>query len=84
MALGYFFLTVFCLFTSPQSYLELRIPLMLAALLAALIGLGFFVSACAPQIQAIKNWFLEMVQLMRLARELPPHPTALREETLRK
>ncbi len=64
MALGYFFLAVFCVFTCSQGFLQLfYIPLLLAALAAALMGLGFLFSACAPQFQALKNWLVQMVCL---------------------
>ena len=78
MALGYFFLAVFCIFTSTQSFLVLfRIPLLLAALAAALAGLGFLFGACAAQFQARKNW---LVQMVRLARQPPTHPSTFRED----
>ena len=40
IALGYFFLAMFCIFTSAQSFYELRILLLLAALAAVLAGFG--------------------------------------------
>ena len=77
MALGYFFLAVFCVFTSTQSIFEFRVPLLLVALGAALTGLGFLFSACAAQFQAGKNW---LVQMVRLARQPPTHPSTFRED----
>ena len=78
MALGYFFLSVFCIFTCSQGFLVLYcIPLLLAALAAALMGLGFLFSACAAQFQAGKNW---LVQLVRLAQQPPAHPSTFRED----
>lgn len=69
LALGYFFLAVFCIFTCSQGFLQLfYIPLLLAALAAALMGLGFLLSACAPQFPAVKKW---LVQMVRVAQEPP-------------
>lgn len=69
LALGYFFLAVFCIFTCSQGFLQLfYIPLLLAALAAALMGLGFLLSACAPQFPAVKKW---LVQMVRMAQEPP-------------
>jgi len=69
MALGYFFLSVFCVFTSSQGYLNMfRIPLFMVALVAALMGLGYFIIACAAQFQMARSWLLQMV---RLAKQSP-------------
>ena len=68
MALGYFFLSVFCVFATTQGYLELFcIPLLLVALVAALMGIGFLMSAWAGQFQTAKRWLLQMVQLEQQA-----------------
>ncbi len=68
IALGYFFLSVFCIFTSSQGYLELFcIPLLLVALVAALMGIGFLMSAWAGQFQAARKWLLQMVHLAQQA-----------------
>ena len=79
MALGYFFLAVFCIFTGSQVF-GFRIPLLLAALAAALTGVGFLLSACAVQFQAAKNWLVQMWRLIPLARQLPTHPSTFRED----
>ncbi|MDB5346397.1 MAG: hypothetical protein JWP89_4774 [Schlesneria sp.] len=83
MALGYFFLAAFCLFACGHSALPLQLPLLMAGLAAVLVGAVFFVSACAPRIlailKAITNWFVETGRLVPLARELPPHRSALQE-----
>lgn len=76
MALGYFFLAVFCLFTSSQ-ILQLQGPLLLAALFAAFTGVGFFLNACAEQIQAAKKWLLQI--FWRLVRE-SEHPSNYRDK----
>lgn len=65
MALGYFFLSVFCVFASPQVQLRFQIPLLLVALISALMGIGFLMIAWAPQFQAARRWVLEMVRLAR-------------------
>ena len=76
LALGYFFLSVFCIFTSSQSF-QLCIPLLTAALVAAILGLVFFFSACAP---LVHNWLVEGARLVRLARELPTHPSTFEND----
>lgn len=64
MALGYFFLAVFCLFTSAQDRLWwCSTPLLLAAAGAALIGCGFLWSACAHLLPAVKTGLVKMVHL---------------------
>jgi hypothetical protein len=70
IALGYFFLAVFCIFTSAQSFYELRIPLLLAALAAALAGFGILFSPFAARLQACKTW---LVHMFNLARQPPVH-----------
>lgn len=68
MAFGYFFLSVFCIFTSSQGYLELFcIPLLLVAVVASLMGIGFLMSAWAPQLHAVRKWLLQMVRLAQQA-----------------
>lgn len=85
MALGYFFLSAFCLFACGHSALPLQLPLLLAGLAAVLMGSVFFVSAsaCVPRIlatyKAITNWFVETARLVPLARELPPHRSAMQK-----
>ena len=63
MALGYFFLSVFCIFTSSQGYLPLRMPLLIVSLLAALMGIGFLMSAWAAQFQTAWSWWLQLVRV---------------------
>ena len=70
LALGYFFLAVFCVFVSPNSYSFLRFPLLLAAFTAALAGCGILLSACAVQLHAGKTW---LVQIIRKAQQPPVH-----------
>lgn len=77
MALGYFFLAVFCVFTSAQSFIAFRTPLLIAALVAALAGLGFLASACSGQLQAAKKW---VVHLLQIARQPPVHRRDATEE----
>lgn len=82
MALGYFFLSAFCLFACGHSSPPLQLPLLLAGLAAALAGVTFFVIACVPLIVAIKNSLIEFVKLIPLARELPPHRSVFQEDRL--
>jgi hypothetical protein len=69
LALGYFFLAIFCVFTSSQESLRMFTPpLTVAALAAALMGMGFLFSACAPLFPAVKDW---LVRQVRLAQQPP-------------
>ena len=63
MALAYFFLSVFCIFTSSQGYLQLRMPLLIVSLLAALMGIGFRMSAWAAQFLTAWRWWLQLVRM---------------------
>ena len=73
MALGYFFLAVFCWFTSFHARVNIElVVLRFAALAAALMGLGFLWSACAGTFRLSKEWLLPM---WRLAREPPVRST---------
>ncbi|QDU87076.1 hypothetical protein Pla175_04310 [Pirellulimonas nuda] len=76
MALGYFSLAVFCAFGSGQDSL-LRMHFLAAGLLAGLAGIGFLVSACAPQLHAVQVWLVGMV---RLARQPPLDASASADE----
>ena len=68
IALGYFFLSVFCIFTSSQGYLNMfRSLLLVVALLAALMGLGYLFIAWAAQFQATRSWLMQMVRLAQQA-----------------
>ena len=68
MALGYFFLSAFCLFACGHSALPLQLPLLLAGLAAVLMGSVFFVSAsaCVPRILATYK-------------AMPPHRSAMQK-----
>lgn len=73
IALGYFFLTMFCIFTSSQGYLErFRFQLCFLALLAALAGFGYLISACSSQISAI---WQRLENLFWLAQQQPTQST---------
>ena len=63
MALGYFFLSVFCIFASSQGYLQLQMPLLIVSLLAALMGFGFLMSAWAAQFLMAWRWWLQLVRV---------------------
>ena len=77
MALGYFFLAVFCVFTSDHSFIGLRLPLLLAALAATLAGVGYWLSAFAVTLQAGMTWF---VRMFHLARQSPVRESKLGDE----
>jgi hypothetical protein len=89
LALGYFFLAVFCILTSAHSFIELRLPLLLAAVLAIVVGTGYIarplseiLSHIARQLLSIPGWIAKMI---RLAQE-PPHrgPVANDEKNFEK
>lgn len=65
MALGYFSLSVFCVFASPQVQLGFQFLLHVVALFSALMGIGFLMIAWAPHFQTARGWVLEMVRLAR-------------------
>ena len=81
MALGYFFLAVFCVFTSAHSFRELLLPLLLAALAATLAGVGYLLSVCAVTLQAWKTWLSHwFVRMFHLARQPPVRESKLGDE----
>lgn len=63
MALEYFSLSVLCIFTSSQGSLQLRVPPLVVSLLAALMGIGFLMSAWAAQFQKAWRWWQQMVRM---------------------
>ena len=77
IALGYFFLAVFCILTSAQGFYELRVLLLLAALAAALAGFVVLFSPFAARLRAFKNW---LVQMFNLARTPPEHDSKRGDE----
>jgi hypothetical protein len=83
MALGYFFLAVFCIFVSSVS-VAFRDPLQLAALIAVVAGLGFQFSAVAEFLRAAPKRLAQapkrLAQLIRAAQEPPSHQTDLSDE----
>lgn len=68
MALGYFFLSVFCIFTSANSGAVFREPLTFAAFLALAAGVGYIAQPAAAALRSLRAW---TVQMVRLARETP-------------
>ncbi len=64
LALGYFFLSAFCIFVGLQG-LAVRGPMYFAASLAGCGGLVFLVSALSPQLQALRAWLAELWRLAR-------------------
>jgi hypothetical protein len=82
MALGYFFLAVFCVFASAHSSRGLHVPLLLAALAATLVGIGFLLSALAQPFQAGLAWLKQwLVQLFHQAQQPPVRESKLRDGT---
>jgi Tfp pilus assembly protein PilE len=77
MALGYFFLAVLCVLTSAHTFVELRIPLLLAALLALVAGAAYVAGPLAARLRAVRTWLL---QLIRIAQEPPGHTSATTDE----
>jgi hypothetical protein len=70
LALGYFFLAVFCMLTSAHSFVEFRIPLLIAALLAVIAGVGYISTPLSAIISlvwrgvcGIPSWLVGMVRL---------------------
>ena len=64
LALGYFFLAMFCIYTSSQGFLQkYYVPLLLAAFAFGLTGFGFLMSACTLQLLAAKEWCVRILQL---------------------
>ncbi len=81
LALGYFFLAVFCVFTSAQSFRELHRPLLLAALVATLAGVGYLLSHYALTLQAAKTWLSHwFVRMFHLAQQPPVRESKLRDD----
>ena len=81
LALGYFFLAVFCVFTSAHSFLGLHRPLLLLALVATLAGVGYLLSACAVTLQARKTWLSHwFVRMFHLAQQPPIRESKLGDD----
>ena len=77
LALGYFFLAVFCVFTSAHSFVQLRFLLLLAAILAVVVGVGYVASPLAARVRQVQA---SMVELIRIARQPPTHGSATSDE----
>jgi hypothetical protein len=73
IALGYFFLAVLCVLTSAHSFLELRVPLLIAGLLALIAGVAFVAGPHVARLRPVRTWLLQMI---RLAQEPPRRPSA--------
>lgn len=63
MALGYFALAVFCVFTGSQGLLAFRTPLLVGAALALGAGCVFLASACYGPLCAAIEWLTGMSRL---------------------
>ena len=81
ITLGYFFLAVFCVFTSTHSFRGLHLPLLLAALAAAVAGVGYLLSVCAMTLQAGMTWLSHwFVRMLHLAQQPPVRESKLGDE----
>lgn len=80
MALGYFALAVFCVFTGSQGLLVFRSPLLVGAGMALGAGCLFLVSACYGPLCAAIEWLTGM---SRLAQEPPVRQGATSAEGAR-
>ena len=69
LALGYFFLAVFCAYVSAQTFAGLSTPLLMGAFAAAAIGAGYLYSAFSEQLRVLREQFSALV---REAQEPPP------------
>jgi hypothetical protein len=80
IALGYFFLTAFCVLASAHSFLELRRILLAAAVLALIAGIGYVASPLAARLRAFWGWLSTLpqglVKLIRMAQEPPDRAPA--------
>ena len=77
MALGYFFLAVFCVMASAHSFVELRIPLLVAALAALVVGLGYVADPLVAHLRSIPSWLAGMI---RLAQQPPTRVPSIADE----
>jgi hypothetical protein len=77
LALGYFFLAVFCTFVSAHSFRELRIPLLVAAALALAAGVAYIPGPLTAAYRALSARLREFVswvaKMIRQAKEPPSH-----------
>jgi hypothetical protein len=80
LAIGYFYLAVFCVLTSAHSFIELRLPLLLAAVISLLVGVSFVSEPVLLWLRGLSSWFAKMY---RVAQE-PPHrePSANDEKSI--
>jgi hypothetical protein len=85
IALGYFFLAAFCTFASAHSFRELRVVLLLAALLAFAAGVGYVGGPLAVRLRTLIVWLRAvpgwLTKMTRLAQEPPARAAAPIDET---
>jgi len=88
IALGYFFLSVFCVVASAHTWTNFTFALLLAALLAFVVGMGYAASPLVagvgyvvrnlvPRFREVYAWCIRMV---RLAQEPPTRTPASTDE----
>ena len=75
LALGYFFLAVFCVFTIGYSPMFLRIPLLIAAFLALAAGASYLAGPWRPRVSAARAWLARMISEARKPPERPSPTT---------
>ena len=77
IALGYFFLAVLCVLTAAHSFVEFRIPLIFAALLALVTGVGYVASPLVAWLRRARD---RIAQVVRMAEKPPSSALATDEE----
>jgi hypothetical protein len=77
LALGYFFLRVFCIFTSAHCFKIFSPILMGAAFLALVAGVGYIAEPFVVMLRAAGGW---MVEVVRFADETPKQMSEKTEE----
>lgn len=70
LALGYFALSVFCIFTSAHCFIVFSPLLILGAILALVTGVGYAAEPIAEKLRPVGAWAMKM---FRIAQEPPKH-----------
>ena len=89
IALGYFFLAAFCALASAHGFRELRVPMLVAAMLALVAGVGYvarplgagFRAGSTRLVRLLGDGPAWLVRMIRLAQEPPPRAPATMDET---
>jgi hypothetical protein len=88
IALGYFFLAAFCALASAHGFRELRVPMLVAAMLALVAGVGYVARPLGAGFRAGSTWLVRLfrdsparlVRMIRLAQEPPTRAAATMDE----